>query len=84
MQYMNSTTYYCLKLILISKPTITLDIGIHYQNTMRKNEPKPKPPTKNTNTFGNAMSALSEMCYDYKSLGMNEGANKQVFAGKKP
>lgn len=49
---------------------------------MKKNEPK--PPTKKTNTFSNAMSSMNEMCYDYGKLGMSEGAQRQVFAGKKP
>jgi hypothetical protein len=54
-------------------------IGI---DSMRKKEPK--QPTKGGATFSNAMSALSEMCYDYDKLGLNEGATKQVFTGKKP
>ncbi len=48
------------------------------------NQKQPKPPAKKAATFGSAMGALSEMCYDYEKLGLNEDANKQIFAGKKP
>lgn len=52
---------------------------------MKKKEAKqPKPPTKGVTSFGSAMSALSEMCYDYDKLGLSEGATKQTFVGKKP
>lgn len=54
-------------------------IGI---GSMRKKEPK--QPTKGGASFGNAMSSLSEMCYDYDKLGLLEGATKQIFTGKKP